>query len=273
MYVRLAFAVAAHLTTEILIVDEVLAVGDTEFQKKCLGKMGEVASHGRTVLFVSHNLAAVRSLCNSAVLLSKGRIRFAGSADEAISEYLNTFAPMAAPPGGYIYRDDRLGIALAPIELRDGAGRVVPALQTGKPGELRMSIITSKEWNSVTGYFGFNSVADNYRICAMYSSLTNDEFSLRPPGTDLVCYIPKVSLMPGRYRVTLSADLRNQPLFYLPDSAEIEVVPGDFFGTGKLPDTNWSGPFIIEQRWSSEEKHISSEVPGQPRAMILTTEM
>src|SRR5208337_5654294 len=93
MYVRLAFAVAAHLTTEILIVDEVLAVGDMEFQRKCLGKMGEVASHGRTVLFVSHNMAAVRSLCNCAVLLSKGRIHFAGSPDETISEYLKALVP------------------------------------------------------------------------------------------------------------------------------------------------------------------------------------
>ena len=75
MYVRLAFAVAAHLEPEILIVDEVLAVGDAEFQKKCLGKMQDVAGHGRTVLFVSHNMAAVRSLCECAVLLANGQIK------------------------------------------------------------------------------------------------------------------------------------------------------------------------------------------------------
>lgn len=88
MYTRLAFAVAAHLEPEILIVDEVLAVGDVEFQKKCLGKMGEVARGGRTVLFVSHNMAAVQSLCRTAVLLERGRVRQFGPAPETVRAYL-----------------------------------------------------------------------------------------------------------------------------------------------------------------------------------------
>jgi lipopolysaccharide transport system ATP-binding protein len=87
MYTRLAFAVAAHLDPEILVVDEVLAVGDAEFQKKCLGKMQDVASGGRTVLFVSHNMAAVQSLCSSGVLLNKGRIRDAGPMERVLDTY------------------------------------------------------------------------------------------------------------------------------------------------------------------------------------------
>ena len=88
MYVRLAFAVAAHLESEILIVDEVLAVGDAEFQKKCLGKMGDVSKgEGRTVLFVSHNMAAVKELCNQGILLNQGRIEYKGSALETVIEY------------------------------------------------------------------------------------------------------------------------------------------------------------------------------------------
>lgn len=88
MYMRLAFAVAAHLEPEILIVDEVLAVGDTEFQKKCLGKMKDVATGGRTVLFVSHNMTAVRSLCIRGVLLNQGSVIYQGGAEESISQYL-----------------------------------------------------------------------------------------------------------------------------------------------------------------------------------------
>lgn len=89
MYVRLAFAVAAHLESEILIVDEVLAVGDAEFQKKCLGKMNEVSKgEGRTVLFVSHNMAAVKSLCNSGMVLKNGSLYFQGTAENAVSNYL-----------------------------------------------------------------------------------------------------------------------------------------------------------------------------------------
>ena len=88
MYMRLAFAVAAHLEPEVLIVDEVLAVGDAEFQKKCLGKMGDVAKSGRTVLFVSHNMAAVISLCSKAVLLNDGYIAFEGETAETVSQYM-----------------------------------------------------------------------------------------------------------------------------------------------------------------------------------------
>src|SRR5215469_4194584 len=87
MYVRLGFAVAAHLDTEILIVDEVLAVGDLAFQKKCLGKMEDVGKDGRTVLFVSHNLGAIRSLCSKAILLAEGHVAFSGTTTEAISRY------------------------------------------------------------------------------------------------------------------------------------------------------------------------------------------
>jgi lipopolysaccharide transport system ATP-binding protein len=89
MYVRLAFAVAAHLEPEILIVDEVLAVGDAEFQKKCLGKMGDVASHGRTIIFVSHNMQAVQSLCRTALFLKNGQIADAGRTDKVINNYLS----------------------------------------------------------------------------------------------------------------------------------------------------------------------------------------
>src|ERR1700758_4301306 len=90
MYVRLAFAVAAHLDPEILIIDEVLAVGDTAFQKKCLGKIGEVAKDGRTVVFVSHNMPAIQSLCSRCVLLKAGQVVFHGGTEIALRKYLVT---------------------------------------------------------------------------------------------------------------------------------------------------------------------------------------
>lgn len=89
MYVRLAFAVAAHLEPEILIVDEVLAVGDADFQKKCLGKMSDVASHGRTVIFVSHNMQAVQSLCKSALYLKNGKMEDSGLTNDVVNNYLS----------------------------------------------------------------------------------------------------------------------------------------------------------------------------------------
>src|SRR5205085_5711556 len=98
MYMRLAFAIAAHLEPDILIVDEVLAVGDAEFQKKCLGKMQDVAGHGRTVLFVSHNMAAVESLCTRAVLLEQGRVAAQGATREVLRRYLQTGEALTSVP-------------------------------------------------------------------------------------------------------------------------------------------------------------------------------
>ena len=97
MYVRLAFAVAAHLEPEILVVDEVLAVGDAAFQKKCLGKMGDVARNGRTVLFVSHNMGAVRSLCNKGMLLAEGKVSEAGDLAKSIEMYYKAIGVLKDP--------------------------------------------------------------------------------------------------------------------------------------------------------------------------------
>ena len=128
MYVRLAFAVAAHLEPEVLVVDEVLAVGDAEFQKKCLGKMGEVAQGGRTVLFVSHNMSAVRGLCGRVVLLKGGTVSATGEPDRIISRYLTDGAGT-----NRFVRDE--GDAAAGIRFRSAEVRVsyagdVPALET-----------------------------------------------------------------------------------------------------------------------------------------------
>ncbi len=109
MYVRLAFSVAAHLEPEILIVDEVLAVGDAEFQRKCLGKMKEVSQQGRTVIFVSHNLVAVKSLCTKGIVMDQGKLVFSGSADEAVESYMNTNASKVKPSTVFSSPDDAIG--------------------------------------------------------------------------------------------------------------------------------------------------------------------
>jgi lipopolysaccharide transport system ATP-binding protein len=114
MYVRLAFAVAAHLEPEILVIDEVLAVGDAEFQKKCMGKMQDVTRGGRTVLFVSHNMHAVQSLCHAAVVLSAGRLKFLGAVDQAISEYLGS--SQIASKVTFPIREDRPSISFIEID-------------------------------------------------------------------------------------------------------------------------------------------------------------
>jgi lipopolysaccharide transport system ATP-binding protein len=123
MYVRLAFAVAAHLTPEILVVDEVLAVGDAAFQRKCLGKIGETAKGGRTVLFVSHNMGAVRALCGSGVLLDAGRVAFSGSASDAVEEYMRRTHERTRRPEGIfpaLNGQEGIGVVDCNARLADG---------------------------------------------------------------------------------------------------------------------------------------------------------
>ncbi len=127
MYMRLAFAVAAHLDPEILIVDEVLAVGDAEFQKKCLGKMSDVAHSGRTVLFVSHNMAAVQQLCTRGLVLEQGNTIFQGQADEAIDYYLKSGAENVAVTD-LSKREDRKGegtLQFTAVEVCDKRGEPI----------------------------------------------------------------------------------------------------------------------------------------------------
>lgn len=121
MYTRLAFAVAAHLDSEILVVDEVLAVGDAEFQRKCLGRMHDIASAGRTVLFVSHNMAAVKSLTNRCVVLDRGKVVFQGSTDEAIAVYQASASVARADRSAFVGRGRHTRIIAAQIVTPDGA--------------------------------------------------------------------------------------------------------------------------------------------------------
>jgi len=136
MYVRLAFAVAAHLEPEILIVDEVLAVGDAEFQKKCLGKMHDVSRGGRTVLFVSHNMAAVKSLTSRGILLTEGRVAFDGPAAEAVDRYMGSATDRVA---GNPYLGRGRHTAIISSRLLDAAGAAVHRYNPGTP--LRIAIV------------------------------------------------------------------------------------------------------------------------------------
>src|SRR5262245_39421351 len=144
MYVRLAFAVAAHLQPEILLVDEVLAVGDAAFQRKCLGKMGEVAKEGRTIIFVSHNMAAVESLCTGAHLISEGRIVRSGGTGEVIAEYLSAVATLSGVP--LVQRPDRQGdgrLQFTDIRIVSDDGKPTGVIQSGQSVEFSVGYKSS----------------------------------------------------------------------------------------------------------------------------------
>jgi lipopolysaccharide transport system ATP-binding protein len=136
MYVRLAFAVAAHLEPEILVVDEVLSVGDVEFQKKCLGKMGEVAKGGRTVLFVSHNMGAVRALCQKVMVLNQGKVAFQGDVESGVNKYLGMANENMSEMGQVNFSlENAIGteeLKLLGIRLKDELGNIKGTFSTSQ---------------------------------------------------------------------------------------------------------------------------------------------
>jgi lipopolysaccharide transport system ATP-binding protein len=223
MYVRLAFAVAAHLESEVLLVDEVLAVGDAAFQKKCLAKMGDIVVQGRTVLFVSHNVGTIKSLCPTVMWLDEGSLRGYGPAPSVISEYVTSEAPSRERTIEltHLARDDR--IYFESLEWLSG----VP-LQHGEIVKLRIRFTTKVPITDLTVGIGFSGLEG--RRLLTYDTDFPD--GVRPeriePGSHAVeIEIDSLPLGPDLYMLDVgcrSGDF--YPLAYVPASAQIEILPG-----------------------------------------------
>jgi lipopolysaccharide transport system ATP-binding protein len=238
MYVRLAFSVAAHLEPEILVVDEVLAVGDAEFQKKCLGKMQDVASNqGRTVLFVSHNLAAVEAMCGAALLLNSGRCTAYGKTHTVRQEYLRDISRTSTVP--LVDRTDRSGsgeMRFVSLTL-ESSGDVVSTFQCGMEAVLHLKIEnrTKDELRNLRVALDVDNELGQ-RVVVLDTMLIGNDISRLPSGAASVrVIIPRLALLPGRYRLTFFATLNGIISDWLKDAAVFDVEPGDYFGTGNLP--------------------------------------
>jgi lipopolysaccharide transport system ATP-binding protein len=249
MYVRLAFAVAAHLEPEILIVDEVLAVGDAEFQKKCLGKMGEVAEAGRTVLFVSHNMGAIRHLCNSAVLLKNGTFQASGDVDSVVQCYLTSFQDFfSLEVGSSLAHHDSYGISLEGIALANPAGEPVSSIETGSPAIICLSIKTEKAYPNCLFALTIDTM-DDIRVCAFHNEIIGTAINIAPPGCTIRCRVNNLNLFPGMYRLTFKMRISDETIFYLPKSFSFYVENSNIYGTGKIPERSWGGICLLEHAW------------------------
>ncbi len=240
MYVRLAFAVAAHLEPEIMLVDEVLAVGDAAFQKKCLGKMGDVAREGRTVLFVSHNMAAVGNLCQRGVVLSGGEVQFVGSQGEAISHYLRG---ISEHKGSLHDRTDRRGsgeIRVVGIELRDDQGKFIDFAQSGQDVNLHLHYET-KPGEKLNNVFVGVSVKTQLDVDVFFinNRVTRDDFGTIPPKGTFILRLPHLPLPASTFRIGYSVmpNLGRDWSYYdtISDAMELNVIEGDFYGSGEIP--------------------------------------
>jgi homopolymeric O-antigen transport system ATP-binding protein len=205
MYVRLAFAVAAHLEPEILIIDEVLAVGDAEFQAKCLGKMREISrSDGRTVLFVSHNLNAILQLCQRSVLLSRGRVEKIGPSLDVMKSYAAQ-AKLAASVDliHHPNRSPSMSPVLRHVDLLDGSGSPSPVHFPETPVAVRIRLLCPRPIPSPKVAFGVNNWRDN-RIFAVGTYLTPDAPSMIEGDLTIVANFELPPLAPGIYSLDLS---------------------------------------------------------------------
>ena len=225
MYVRLAFAVAAHLEPEILLVDEVLAVGDAAFQKKCLGKMGDVAKQGRTVLFVSHNMAAVQSLCKIAVLLRGGLIAARGATEEVVHAYLATGVQAGEAHFNGLTKREGNGAALfSAVRMLDEAGNLISSIPMG--GSLILELL----------FKNIQPVAHPAISARLHTPLgqdiaawrTQETYGQMPPakqGGVVRLRIRELNLLPGTYHFAIGLIDGYQTLDFIEDAILVEVMP------------------------------------------------
>jgi lipopolysaccharide transport system ATP-binding protein len=251
MYVRLAFAVAAHLEPEILVVDEVLAVGDAEFQKKCLGKMGDVAREGRTVLFVSHNMPSIQNLCNRGFCLDGGQIRYEGDISDVVEIYLNSSVEQD------VWERDASN-----MQRRTGEGTRFKFLKVRL--DVKNKLI--RMWEPLSFEIDFGSTDGAVEVCPGFSIFSadgtcvftcegeDDQFllNLKPGETGrMYVMIPHPALVPGRYTLRMGARSNAQMLDWIDKVLHFEVSP--------IGSSLWADRKTLGMRPRSEWKKISSE--------------
>lgn len=261
MYVRLAFAIAAHLEPEILIVDEVLAVGDAQFQKKCLGKMEDVAKNeGRTILFVSHNMAAIANLCAKTIVLDGGNLTFSGNTEVGIRHYLENFESISCQD-------------LSSVPNRRGRGNVQftklyftnaeeYAIEQGVSGKTLIVVMEYESKNldflkncrfSTAFYDGLGQFLFN---CSS-ELLSIDPIDLPPQGR-IKCIIPKLPLSGSQYFISILIEVNKVIEDWIYGVSSLTVIDGDFYGTGRLYSEGWQGKgVLIEHQWITEHKTVA----------------
>jgi lipopolysaccharide transport system ATP-binding protein len=257
MYLRLAFAVAAHLEPEILVVDEVLAVGDAEFQKKCLGKMGDVAQQGRTVLFVSHNMSAILRLTQEAILIEKGRLVKRAPTQEAVDYYLSAGHSEA---GERIWDADEIPVNTAPftpisLRVKDRRGKVVDTIRSTEPSTLEFEYKLSAPTTGLRVGFYLSTMRGEYVLTSFDTDepVQFEKFGSRTAGHYISrCTIPADMFNEGRYALGVNASSFGVRRYFMDENALAFNV--DISGA---PGTHWpeqrAGPIRPRLEWKIEK--------------------
>lgn len=246
MYVRLAFAVAAHLEPEILVVDEVLAVGDAQFQKKCLGKMEEVSTQGRTILFVSHQLGSVQALCNRAILLRKGELVDDGEAGEVIQRYLTSL--VSAPTFNPFSLNNPDRNISGRVWLTDGYilnsnGHKINNMMAGENIKVVFHYESTSEIEDLEVIFTiFNS--NGVAVTNIHTGLTEDQYDNYPERGVAECTIQKLPLAIGDYRIAVALSVLGERRDLISNAIQFSVIDSAFFGGPRVPPSAYCMVYI-----------------------------
>jgi lipopolysaccharide transport system ATP-binding protein len=250
MYVRLAFAVAAYLEPEIMVVDEVLAVGDAAFQKKCLGKMGDVAIEGRTVLFVSHNMSAISMLCNSCMLISQGKMISVGNTDSIVNQYINIARNQEIE---LKERADRVGNGWARITdmyLRNKNKEKVVSVKIAEPFDIVIKLEAGDF--AVERSIAFDIIIVDQkenRIVPLQNAVMGHKLFVCDKEEVFICYVEQgLPLVPGDYSITYSVKIAETTVDRMFSAINFTITADDFFGTNLLPKSS-QGTVLIKTRW------------------------
>ncbi len=249
MYVRLAFAVAAHLPCEILVVDEVLAVGDVSFQRKCMDKMSEVGRTGRTILLVSHNLSSIKSLCHNVVTMERGRVIDAGPADEQVASYFNRLVELSKY--SLAERKDRSGNGLSRVknvyfenEQRDRVTQIF----VGDP--LRIKIDYESHQVGLVPEVALSCFSlDGVKVFHVDNKNRGQAIAPLAESGEFLCSIPRVNLTPGTYHFNVQISVKNEVCDHLASAGALDVLPGDYYGSGR-PASPQGGTIFLDHDWA-----------------------
>lgn len=255
MRLRLGFAVAAHLEPDILVVDEVLAVGDASFRRKCMNRVSGIATEGRTVLFVSHDMSAIQSICDRVLVLQHGRVIYDGDVETGISHYLTTDGvettdDLSAATGRYGSGE----IRFTRLELLNRSGVTADIVQAGE------AITIAVDYELTPGAVMPRPLHFNFFFDSLFgqrlflcSTRFSSDFEQYPAAGRLYCHIPRLPLNKGSYRLSIVVKTGSRPLDGLRGVQTINVVEGDFFGTGKIPPSS-GGTLLVDHHWQLEQR-------------------
>lgn len=246
MQLRLAFAVAASLEPEILIIDEVLAVGDAEFQRKCLRKMEEVVREGRTLLLVSHNLESVRQMCARGLILDEGRVSLDGHIDDVLGKYQEMLTTISLI--NLEKRTDRVGTGIVrfkQIYIEDSRGNKISSVFSGQSCNF---IFEFENKANEAGDFqldvGITSDKEE-KLTWFSTSLFWSEVKIKAGNNRITLSIADFPFMPGNYNFTIFCKYKSEIADWISNAFRFTVEPGDFYGSGKLNNKDW-GPFLVK---------------------------